>query len=104
MRNFIFIIFCAAVTALFLTSCATENKMPSSDASASVEQTPAAAVNRQTKAGNERKKPKNPFFKDDDPDSHYENEDEDELPVTYWFRDKLRAFWHAVTFSGRALR
>ena len=92
----------AAVFALLLVSCATVPDGGKTGDTAVVEK----SENKQppTTRKEAAKKPRNPFFEDDDIDSHYDDEDEDETEFAGWFFSAVRAFWHTVTFSGRALR
>ena len=93
-----------AALAFFVISCASapteRNASAASDAKVDEHPAPASSATKKKTT----KKTENPFFEDDDPDAHYDNEDEDEWRITGWFFGFLRGFWHAVTFSGRALR
>ena len=89
------------IIALFMVSCASAPENRGASTEPAIENDNNAP--KPPTAKNEVEKPENPFFDDDDVNSHYDDEDEDEGVVHEWFVGFLKGFWHIVTYPGRAI-
>ncbi|NOY76108.1 MAG: hypothetical protein GXP32_10025 [Kiritimatiellaeota bacterium] len=92
------------ISAWFIVSCATTPEAPGPKPAVETAENGKQAPQDASAPADDGKKRKNPFFEDDDVDSHYDNDDEDEWFVSEWFFAIVKGFWHIVTYPGRALR
>lgn len=91
-----------AVFAIFFASSCTS--VPEKQTPQKATSTVSREVTRDhDEADSEPPEYKSPFFKDEDQENYYENEDEDDSVANEWFIDGLKSFWDFVTYPGRVI-